>query len=57
MEWFTFITIMEHTANIMTPNKGIINSLLKSFAMFELRLIGDREKLEVIYIRHINNKK
>ena len=34
IKWFTFITIMEHTANIRKINKGIILSLLKLFAMF-----------------------
>ena len=41
IQWFPFLTIMEHTANIIKPNRGIIKSLLKSFAMFELCLIGD----------------
>ena len=48
---------MERTANIMNINKGIMTSLLKVFAMFELRLIGDKEKLDVIAIRCINCKK
>ena len=57
MEWFPFLTIMEHTANIMNPNKGIITSLLKSFAMFELRLIVDKYKLYNIAIRCNHYKK
>ena len=48
---------MEHTANILKPNKGLIPSLLKVFAIFELRLIDDRYKLEDIAIRCINSKK
>ena len=48
---------MEHTANIINPNKGIIPLLLKIFSMFELRLIYDRDKLEAIAIRCINSKK
>ena len=48
---------MEHTANLMKTNKGIISSLLKVFAMFELCLIGDKEHLSVIAIRSINCKK
>ena len=28
IQWFPFITIMEHTENIMNPNKGIIPSIL-----------------------------
>ena len=48
---------MEHTANIIKPNKGIIPSSLKVFAMFELRLINCGDKLEAIAIRCINCKK
>ena len=48
---------MEHTANIMKINKGIIPWLLKVFAMFELSLIGAKEKLDIIAIRCINCKK
>ena len=48
---------MEHTTNIMKPNKGIIPSLLKEFAIFELLLIGDKEKLDAIDIMCINCKK
>ena len=42
IQWFPFITIMEHTANILNPNKGLIPSLLRVFVMFELRLIDDK---------------
>ena len=45
---------MEHAENILKPNKGLIPLLLKVFAMFELRLIGDRNKVEAIAIRCIN---
>ena len=38
IQWFPFITIIEHTANILDPNKGIITSLLKVFAMFQLHI-------------------
>ena len=57
IKWFTFLTIMEHTANILTPDKGLISSLLKVFAMFELPLIDDGDKVEAIDIRCINCKK
>ena len=57
IQWFPFLTIMEHTANIMKTNKGLISSLLKVFAMFELRLISNKEKLYVIDIRCINCKR
>ena len=57
MQWFPFLTIMEHTANILNPNKGIIPSLLKVFAMFQLRIIDDTYEVEAIAIRCINCKK
>ena len=57
IRWFPFITIMEHTENILNLNKGQIPSLLKVFDMFELRLIDDKDKVESIAIRCINCKK
>ena len=48
---------MEHTSNIINPNKGIITSLLNVFAMFELLLIDDIDKLYAITIRFIICKK
>ena len=57
IQWFIFLSIMEHTANIRNPNKGIIPSLLKFFSMFELRLIDNIDKVEAIVIRCINCKK
>ena len=53
IKWFPFLDIMEHTANILKPNKGLIISLLKVLSMFELRLIDDRDKVEAISIRCI----
>ena len=41
IQWLPFITIIEHTSNIINPNKGRITSLLKSFAIFQLRLFYD----------------
>ena len=38
IQWFTFIAIMEYTANIMEKDNGLISSLLNVFAMFELGL-------------------
>ena len=29
IKWFTFVTTMEHTENILMPKQGLINSLLK----------------------------
>ena len=34
IQWFPFLAVMEHTANILKPNKGLITSLLKVFYMF-----------------------
>ena len=34
IQWFPFITIMKHTANIINPKQGLITSLLKVFAIF-----------------------
>ena len=48
---------MEHNANILKPNKGIIPSLLKVFAIFELRLIDDGDKVEAIAIMRINHQR
>ena len=57
IQWFPFFVSMKHTANILKPKKGLINLLLKVFAIFELRLIYDKDKLEAIAIRYINCKK
>ena len=57
IQWFPLITIMEHNANIMCTNNGLILLLLKVFSMFELRLNFDREKLDIISIRCINCKR
>ena len=51
---FTFLAIMEHTANKMKENNGLISSLLNMFAVFEIRLsYGDKE-LYVLSIKCIN---
>ena len=39
------------------PKQGLITPLLKLFAVFELRLIDDINKLEAVAIRCINFKK
>ena len=57
IQWFPFITIMEHNANILKPKQGPITSLLNIFAIFELRLIDDGNKMEAIVIRCVNCKK
>ena len=57
IQWFPFLTIMEHTADILNPNIGLIPSLLKEVVMFELCLIYDGDEFEAISIRYINCKK
>ena len=39
IQWYPFLTVMKHTANILNPNKGLITLLLKVFAIFQLRLL------------------
>ena len=56
MQWFTFITIMEHTADKMQDYKGLISSLLEGFSMFEIRLSFVDEDLEILSIKCINCK-
>ena len=48
---------MEHTENIIDPKQGLIASLSKVFAMFELHLIGNIDKVEAIDIMCINCKR
>ena len=47
---------MEHTANTINPNKGIIPSLIKIFTMFEFCLIDYKDKLDTKAIICINSK-
>ena len=46
IQWHPFLTIIEHTANILEPNKGLISSLLNVFAMFQLHLFYDKHNEE-----------
>ena len=55
--WFIFLAIIEHADNIIKPKVGMIPSLLKVFPMFEFRLIGKKEKVDVTNIMVINCKK
>ena len=62
IKWFKFLTIIEHTGNIINPNKGLITSLLKVFAMLQLRSFDDKEykegkRLNMIAIRGVNCNK
>ena len=43
IQWFTFLSIMEHTANILKQNKSLISSLIKVFVMFQLRIFNDNK--------------
>ena len=42
IRWFPLLAIMEHTSNILKPNKSIIPLLLRVFAMFGLHPIDDK---------------
>ena len=33
IQWFPFLAIMEHTANILKPKQGLLTSLIKVSAM------------------------
>ena len=48
---------MEHTANKMKENNGLISSLLKMFSMFEIRLSFEDKDLDALSIKCINCKK
>ena len=48
---------MEHTENITEKNNGLISSLLKAFAMFEIRLSDKEGNLDVLSLRYINCKR
>ena len=48
---------MEHTANKMQEDKGIISSLLKMFSMFEIRLSFGDKCLDALSIKCINCKR
>ena len=57
IQWFPFLAIMEHTANLLNTKQGLVPSWLNIFSMFGLRLIYDRDKMEDVAIRYINCKK
>ena len=57
IQCFPFLTIMEHTANKMKENNGLISSLLSMFFMFEIRLSYGDKKLDVVSIKCINYKR
>ena len=47
---------MEHTANIMGKNNGLISSVLKVFAIFEIRLSYKELILDIVSLKCINFK-
>ena len=51
-----FLTIMEHTANNMRGNNGLISSLLKLFSMFDICLSYGDKALDAISIKCIDCK-
>ena len=48
---------MEHTANKMQENNGLISSLLKMFSMFEIRLSYGERYLDTLSLKCINCKR
>ena len=56
IQGFPFLTIMEHTANKTKENNGLISSLLKMFAMFEIRLSYGDQDLDNFSIKCISCK-
>ena len=48
---------MEHTANKMQDDTGLISSLLKMFSMIKIRLIFGDKDLETFSLKFINCKK
>ena len=56
IQWFPFLTIMEHTANKIQYDKRLISSLLNMFSVFEIRLIYGDEYLDTLSIKCINYK-
>ena len=57
MQWFPFLTIMEHSSYKMQEDKGLISSLLKMFSMFKIRLSFGDEDLDALYIKCTNFKR
>ena len=57
IQWFPFLTVMEHTANITEKNNELISSLLKVFAMFEILLSYKKGILDVLFLKYINFKR
>ena len=56
MQWFPFLTMMEHTSNKIQEYKGLISSLLEMFSMSEIRLSFGDEYLDALSIKCINYK-
>ena len=52
-----YISIMEHTGNIMQDDTHLISSLLKMFLMFKIRLSYGEKDLDTLCLKCINCKK
>ena len=55
IQWFTFITILEHTAKKWKKRSDII--IINVFAMFEIRLSYEDKKMDVVSLKYINCKR
>ena len=56
-KWFPFLDIMDHTANKIQDDKGLISSLLKMFSMFKIRLSYGDKDLYTVSLNFINCKR
>ena len=57
IQWFPFLTIMEHTANKIKEMNGLISSLLKMFSMFEISLSYGDKDLYTVSLKCIHCKR
>ena len=62
IQWFPFLSIMDHTSHILEPNISLIPLLLKVFEMFQLLIFYDKKYgkeniFEAIDIKFINCNK
>ena len=53
IQCFPFLAIMGYNANNMEKNNGLISSLLKVFAMFEISFSYKEEILDVVSLKFI----
>ena len=57
IQWFPFLTIIEHTANKIQDDKRLISSLLMMFSMFEIRLSYGDKHLDTVSLKCIHFKR